>query len=280
MKIAKKVVPLLLCLILFDNVMAMRPVPDTLQIPAYIQAISNPEELRRLLDNPDLKDKLAAYVRLGEIGGEAELPLLKEVFDSEPYFLGIEAIPGVKYYSLISIGKIGGPAAEEFLRDVVVALAPNIKAGTNSFTRADSLITIVAALEGLGEITTPSVGAFLDSVFNYVDNNWVVRSTANLEALKIELKKNNTLGTAADTARFMLEKWQSVPWVERQFSTAGVNPDYLIRDNLEALIYQYRGITLPYVAALEKEMSAENPKLGALKKLRERMEANPAEPKE
>jgi len=214
-------------------------------------------------------------MRLGEIGGEAELPLLMGVFNSEPYYSAIEVISHVKYYSLISMGKIGGATAEEFLRKVVNSLSPNIRARTNSFTRADSLATIVGALEGLGKIGTPSVGAFLDSVFHNADNTWVVRSSANLEALKIELKNNRALATAADTASFLLDKWRAVPWAEKQFSAAGVVPDYLVRDHLEALIFEYRAFMLPHVRALESEMAMDNPKAAALAKLRQRMESPP-----
>ena len=250
------------------------------KIPPEIQAITDVDSLRQLLTDPDYENKIGICMRLGELGTEAELPLLIDVFNSEPYFLGIEAMPNIKHFSLISIGQIGGPTAEKFLRQIVTTMSPNIKAGTNSFTHADSLATIVAAIEGLGYIGTPWIGAFLDSIFEDVDNKRAVRSTAYTEALKIELKNNLSLAFSADTANYLIDKWKAVPWARTPFTTSGVSADYIVRTNAEALLYQYRSITLPYVEALEKELSADDPKLGALKELRERMEANPAEPKE
>jgi hypothetical protein len=141
-------------------------------------------------------------------------------------------------------------------------------------------MTLGAALRALGEIKTPSAGAFLESVFQNTENAMMIRSIAYGQALKIELKHDSELRTAEDTAEFLIEKWKDVPYVATPFTTAGVSADYIVRTNAEALLYQYRGITLPYVVALEKELSADDPKLGALKELRERMEANPAEPKE
>jgi hypothetical protein len=245
-------------------------------VPAYIEAISNLDSLSNLLKSANFNDKLAIYIRIGEIGDTRGLKILMDAFEDQPYDNAIEATPGIKYYCLESIGKIGGPDAEKFLKEIVSNLKKDIRAGTNSFTRADSLITIDAALNSLGEIGTFSASVYLDSIFHNNDNFWLIRANAYLGLLNIEMK-NRDLNNMADTAMFLIENWKEIPLSQHQFTGPGViDTNYIKRDNIEALIYKYRSFMTPYITDLMNKMNSSDPKFEILKELKNRIEANPS----
>jgi hypothetical protein len=257
---------------LLNSAGAMPPINRNVELPPYIQAITKSDSLNIYLNSQQAKDKIAACIRLGEIGDENDINKLIFIVNNDPYLNSIDVVSQLRYYSILSIGKIGGSKAETFLRKLIDTISFKIKAGTNSFTRADSLNTVVAAIEGLSESGIISNKLFLDSVFNNNENNWLVRSRANLSSLKIEFKNNTSLKNANDTSQFLISKWRNVPWETTQFSTQGVNVDYLVRINIETLLYDYRSSTLPYLIAYEKTMNPLDPRTETLKKLIRKMD--------
>jgi hypothetical protein len=214
-------------------------------------------------------------MRLGEIGNGADLGLSIKAFEDQSYNNAIEAIPGVKYFCLESIGEIGGPDAEKFLREVTISLSKNIMGEKFSFTWADTLMTLGVALRGLGAVGTVSSGALLDTIFRNTEIMTMMRSIAYLGVLKIELKYNSSLTNSSDTAIFLIDKWKSIPWAPNEFTANGPDSNFFMRNDIESLIYQYRSITYPYVLSLINEMNSNDPKLSALRDLKNRMEANP-----
>jgi hypothetical protein len=82
------------------------------------------------------------------------------------------------------------------------------------------------------------------------------------------------LKTASDTAAFLLEKWRATPWSATEYTTEGVSEDYILRKNIESLIYQYRTTMLPFIIELQKELNPDDPKAAAIEKLRQRMIEN------
>jgi hypothetical protein len=263
-------------IILAGKVVAMPVIGYTPKVPAYIEAISNLDSLSDLLKGASFNDKLAIFIRIGEIGDTRGLKILMDAFENQPYDNAIEAAPGIKYYCLESIGKIGGPDAESFLKTVVINLSKEIKVNINSFTSADSVMTLGACLRALGSVGTISAGAFLDSVSQNSDFKPMLRSIAYLEAIKIEIKNNISLKNGADTSQFLLIKWVALPWTATEYSTHGANMNYFFRNDIESLIYQYRSITYPLVLSLIDQMNPNDPKTSALIKLKERIEANPS----
>jgi hypothetical protein len=263
-----------LCAILANTAQSMRPIPDTLIVPQYIQNISDADSLRQLLVTPGFKDIVPVYVRLGEIGNESDLRQLIETFKQQTYDISTDPGHGVKYYSLIAIGKIGGLNAEAFLRKVVNDLAPNLKQRDFSVTRYDSAMTLGAAVIGLGATGTASAGIFLDSVFVNKENLSTIRSMANYESLYIKMKNHLDLKTASDTALFLIEKWKNTQWASTEFTTKGLSEDYIVRKNIESLFYQYRSTLQPFVIELQRTLNPDDPKAAALEKLRLKMVEN------
>jgi hypothetical protein len=247
-------------------------------IPLNIKAISNSKSLQPFIFSNNSDTSIGACLRFGEIGNQKDIPILIEIFNKRPYNTGIDTGPDLKYYILLSIGKIGGPTAEEYLKTTVRAISNKINPYEHSFTRSDSLITVGAACNGLSEIGSRSARAFLDSVFHNNGYISVIRSKAQMAILNIDLK-NREFRVADDTALFLIEKWKEVPWAEHEYISPGVvDSNFLIRRNIESLLFKYRSYTLPYIGDLINKSNIGAPKITVLHQLKKQMEQNPPLP--
>ena len=242
------------------------------KIPEYMKSISDAGGLRDYIYGDKYEDRVTACLRLGEIGGEPALRLLKEAFEKEPYQLGIEAAKGVKFHALASIGKIGRKEAEDYLNSIIDNYA---KPTYKSQNHADSIMILMGAYEGLYEIGSKSAIATLEAVYNNKELFWLVRSIADLTVLKHRLRAEQ-IKTAADTANFLIDQLRPYDEYPKQldenFKTRDENLKYY---NVRFWLYQFRKITLPYLEEYLSELPYDNTKAVDLRKLRESMIANP-----
>lgn len=90
-----------------------------LRLPDIYKNSSSVEMLADSIKSIDEGARVYSVIRLGQIGDEASIAILKEAYQNEPHYSAItDRSYGVKYYSLLSIGKIGGPKAISFFNEL------------------------------------------------------------------------------------------------------------------------------------------------------------------
>jgi len=268
----KSIVTLISCTVIAATVLGDVDPEFSYETPEYIKSISTAKALRQYVYSQNTLDRITACIRLGEIGGEASIQILIEAFNKEPHGSAAEA---VKFHALLSIGKIGGARAEKFLTEIAMNYSENINNSTQAFGIKDSLAALRGSFQGLYEIGSSSTIAALDSIFKNQNYYWFVRSLANLQLLKHELR-NDSIRTASDSALSLMARLRNLGGPYKQFNPNGkINEGFMVQNNIFYLIYQYRNITLPYLKEFIVELDINDPGIPSLEKLKDDMESNP-----
>ena len=191
---------IMICILSTSHVSAV-PNYGPIEIPDSIMAITSPQGLQPFLDSSSERDRAFGVLRLRQIGSAEDIPLLLEAYVKEPIKIGaIEGIRGVKYYSLMAIGEIGGPAAESALIDMAVRLEP--------FGNIDSLILADALCKALTKIGTIDAKSKLEDIYADTFFDWGAREYALTGLLLIELKNRN-FESIGDSVAYLCEKISS-----------------------------------------------------------------------
>ncbi len=244
-------------------------------VPESIQSITLAEQLRVYIDSDNYVNRVAACIRLGEIKGQDAFELLKYAFDKEPFREGMELPDGVRYYALVNIGRCNASDAEALLVDIALHYSNNIDPSPDRHLSADSLSVVRGAFRGLSEIGNASVVAALDSVFNNRDLYWLIRSFAQLDILRHELK-DYSIKTASDTTVFLIAKLDIPGAPFKQFNSDGtINTGFMIEQNILYLLYEYRKVTYQYISDFIIDLPAGDPKAALLEALIGDIENNP-----
>jgi hypothetical protein len=251
--------------------------PSKIQWPRHIMESQNAESLISFLSSAKEIERDAACNRIGELGDKIFVESLMRAFENEKIRTGIDLPYGVKYYSLISIGKIGGSTAEVSIRKIVRNhLLYSLRPDQNS--TSDTILVLIGAFEALSEIKTNSARMFLDSLYEDENLYWLIRSMANLNSMRIKLAGVNYF-TKADTAQFLIVHLDSLGGPLRQFDDEGcINDSFIVANNIESLIYEYRSWMIPFWDNYIDSLIQKDPRLSGLRKFKKIMESNPPQP--
>jgi len=189
-------------------------------LPDSVQTINNKKELEVFLNSTDEVygeiHKIWGIKRLGQIGNEDDIPKLLKLYNDTPMreSHSVDGVCfGIKYFSLIAIGKIGGKSAEDEL----------LKIG-NEFGLAksqDSSLVFSALCDALGEIGTFKARQKLEDVYSNENYGNLKRETALKNVYLIELGKD-TYKNASDSVVFLFNK------IDQNFSKNMLNLENFI----------------------------------------------------
>jgi hypothetical protein len=244
-------------------------------IPDSVKSIENAQSLQKYIDSKLESDRVAACIRLGEIGGRDSYELLLETFENEPVKGDMDSYMGVKYYSLASMGRTGIDEAQDYLIEMAWEYSAHLQPLSPYSEVNDSLSVIEGALEGLYQFGSPTAIACLDSIFQSEEYYWLVRSRANLMLLKYELR-NDSISTSSDTARFLINRLDKSGGPFGQFESDGsISRGFIVQNNIFSMVYDLKAITLPYLTDFVSGLSDDDPRIASLKRLMTDMENNP-----
>jgi len=234
-------------------------------IPEYMGAIINPDDLRPYIASDSVEVRIKACVRLGEIKNNSSFELLKEAFEKEPYQAGSEVPNAVRYYSLISIGKINVSQSENYLKEVA---RKHMKAKYDLNTSGDSIMVIYGALEGLFKINSKSSVAFIDSVFGNENFDWMVRYQAHIFLTK-SILKSYEYKSASDTANFLITALSSNIGNDKMWTEAGeINVNFITSGSYKVVLYEYGETLHPYLTDYINGLSLDNPAKPVFERIR------------
>jgi hypothetical protein len=243
-------------------------------IPDSLISISTVDKLLPYVHSGDETDRIAACMKLGEIGGLEAFQILVEIFEKEPFRPGIELPNGVRYYSLMAMGKIGVPEAESFLINIATEYSSHIDFSPKIHISADSFTVIQGAFDGLLELGTGSAIKFLESVYENDNFFWQIRTMAYTNILKYELKDKKYAATS-DTSNLLLSLLTESDSQASLFDKEGnIDENYITQASTRFLLYNYRSSTLPFISEYILELPAGDPILPILRKLESNMTNN------
>jgi len=241
------------------------------KVPQYMKAISTAEGLRDYIYSKDFSEKITATMRLGEIKSYKSMELLKEAFNKEAYRPGNEVGKGVKFYSLISIGKIDMPESEIFLKNVAKSYS---KSNYDFWGSSDSIMTVQGAVEGLYVLGSSSAIAFLDSLFNDENYDRTIRLMAHIYCTKSYLR-SGAFRTVSDSASYLINELYKVIGNDKMWTEDGkINVNYITSGSYSSIIYRNGAMVLPYLSKFISELNLDDPKRPRLEKLKENIENN------
>jgi len=236
-----------------------------------IKTVSDSDGLRKFIYSDNTNERIQACIRLGEVADKSSLDLLIEAFDKEPYRSGNEVGKGVKYYSLVSIGKIGRQKAEGFLINIIQQYS---KQEYSFWGSADTLNTIKGALEGLYELASNSAVAFFDSTFKNETYYWLIRETAHIYLVQSYLR-SDAFRTASDSASYLINELYKVIGNDKMWTEDGkINVNFITSGSYGFLLFQYGKSIFPYLSDYISGLALDNPKRTVLERLKNNIKDN------
>ena len=212
-------------------------------LPDSVKNISNIDQLRAFLASDNISNRIAATVRLGEMKELQALPLLTSAIEDEPINCTSNPRKGVKYYGLISISRIGGNEAIEYIKQVVLEYGTHLRPA--SLICLDSVQTLNCAINLLGDIRSDSVKFFMDSLFSNSGIYWEARQEAfkyivlyNMASMKFQ--------NSQDSIYFLINGLNQFPNGNHLINgDKSINLDFLKRQAYRDLMFDFRETSLP-----------------------------------
>lgn len=247
-----------------------------IQWPRYILESFNSDSLATFLSSDSEIDRIAACIRIGELGEKKYYPTLLATLEREPYRTGLDLHYGVKYHSLIAMAKAGEADAEETIKRI--AARHLIKRNdVDRQVTSDTILVLQGAFDALGLIASEDAKEFLDSVFKDNSVYWPIRSMANYNYWKIGVA-DTSISSKADTANFLFSHLDDFRGPNQQFESDGsINAVFLNENNIRTIIYENRGWIIPYLNDYVNSISIDDPYRHSILGLKTDMERNPAE---
>ncbi len=220
-------------LILFSDASYARIVDNYFVPPDSIRDISTVAELEPLLHSDNTQIKLWGIIMLGKIGKEEDIIRLYEFYNSETPQLvyGTDGpVPLIKYFSLKSIGDIGGPQAESLVID--------ISERYNSVGTPESLQIFSCLCDVLGKIASTRTLAKLESYYNSEQLNWLARVYALTNIYTVNLKQER-IKSANDSIDYLIQP------LSTNFSEDCRNKEhFIITKAVEAVIVRINSLNI------------------------------------
>lgn len=276
MKYFKSFLMLLLCFVPIHDTRAEGLFPYNISIPDSINEISNVDSLAPFLYSTKTNERLAAIVKLGNLErSDSVVDIMVEIFENEQKSINSEYI---KYHLLISMGKIGGSSAEQYLLNIASNYSANIDNETQAFSIQDSMSSLLGAFQGLYQIGSNNATEIFQFIYENEEYYWFVRSKAYDYVLMTHLRSGIFI-TSADSVNYLINEAINVGPSQKLRNLNGeINTGFIRQRALKFLLFQYREISEPILAQKISELPPDDLMLPELEKLKNNMENNPPNP--
>ncbi len=141
---------------------------ENVKIPDEIAKITAPSEIKKYFDQ-GTEIRIAAARRLGQIGGDESVELLKWAFGKEPYRIGREMIPHVKIEIIESLKAINSEKSKSCLIEILLGyLKTGPKVKEKDFIDDGDYFGVIAnASKALYQLYDPKKD---DEIYNLFEN--------------------------------------------------------------------------------------------------------------
>lgn len=206
-------------------------------LPEYMEAITSMQVLVDSLKSSSSSSRLYAVKRMTQLRNPEAIPFLVEAIGNEPPRGGIDSPQGLRYYSVIAIGQIGGPDAESYILGLAEALhkgdsIPGIPPGL------DYMYTVYGTHRGLAELGSAKCMEFLFRIYSDPNVGGQYRSSAYASYKRVVLKEAR-FATPKDSLYYIVDELRNAK-VTANYVSPGIMSDEFIRSNgLQELIVEY-----------------------------------------
>jgi hypothetical protein len=189
-------------LFLLEHLDAQRD-PDRYRLPDSVKAINSLPDLQPFLTSRNGDYRNWGVIRYGQIGSPSDIQVLLDMYNNEPFRQQEEIHgpgPGVKYFSLLAIGEIGGVEAEKIL----LRFADEY----GYVVTMDSIYSFSAICQALGDIGSSAAAAKLEKISEDTSITYLVRQQA-LSSYYLCRLKGSEFSDAADSVDFLVSEMKS-----------------------------------------------------------------------
>ncbi len=206
--------------------------------PRYLREVSSSRQLIDSLSSTSMPMRGAAIIRLTELRDSSAVPALIKVYENEPYIPAhiFDAGPGLKYFVLRALGRIGGSAAYKYLKQLSYQLPYQYRqiedADGDPFDVYWGLFDALARLE-----PADSAGIYYD-IYNQNELDHFIRRFAYEAYERINLK-DRKYASLQDSVYYLLDTSKRINMIRKLDDSLKPTSEFIMKKALEVLTVKY-----------------------------------------